>query len=248
MPVTWDNYFRIFLGKSGSSTASWSDQENTLGNHILSQNLGLDVKLKVIDISFYWQNITEDPPTKFIDNTPNVEDGLWGMSVRIPNFMPLNHLVFEYLSTTDQSGPWGDLDGVIYGGGDSYYTNGAIPNGWTYRGMTIGNPWLTSPKYNQDESTSTTNDVVRLYYFSGTGAIRTINYRLTLAYSKNYGLPRAIYDSYKKQFSWQLETSSPVTFLKNTRMSLGISGDRGAMYGNNLAVILGVSYSGFFGY
>ena len=248
MPVTWDNYFRIFLGKSGSSTANWSDQENTLGNHILSQNLGLDVKLKVVDISFYWQNITEDPPTKFIDNTPNVEDGLWGMSVRLPKFKPLNHLVFEYLSTTDMSGPWGELDGVIYGGGDSYYTNGDIPNGWTYRGMTIGNPWITSPKYNADGSPSIANNVVRLYYFSGTGIIHTFNYKLTLAYSKNYGLPKAIYDNYKKQFSWQLETSRAVNFLKNTRMSLGISGDRGAMYGNNLAVIVGVSYSGFWGY
>jgi hypothetical protein len=171
MPVTWDNYFRIFMGKSGSSTANWSDQENTLGNHILSQNLGLDVILKFVDISFYWQNITEDPPTKFIDNTPNVEDGLWGMSVRIPYFKPLNHFVFEYLSTTDMSGPWGDLDGVVYGGADNYYRNGNIPNGWTYKGMTIANPWITSPKYNQDGSTSTTNDVVRLYYFSGAGVI-----------------------------------------------------------------------------
>jgi hypothetical protein len=58
----------------------------------------------------------------------------------------------------------------------------------------------------------------------------------------------AIYDNYKKQFSWQLETSREVNFLKNTRMSLAISGDHGAMYGNNLAVMLGVSYSGFFGY
>jgi len=146
------------------------------------------------------------------------------------------------------SGPWVELDGVIYGGGDSYYKNGNIPNGWSYRGMTIGNPWLTSPKYNADGSPSITNDVVRLYYFSGTGIIHTFNYRLTLAYSKNYGLAKAIYESYKKQYSWQLETSRAVYFLKNTRMSLGISGDRGAMYGNNLAVMLGISYSGFWGY
>ncbi len=248
MPVNWINYFRIFFGKSGGSTANWSDQENTLGNHIISQNLGLDVKLKTISISFYWQNITEDPPVNFITKTPNIQDGLWGASVKLSKFKPLNHLVFEYLSTTDQSGPWGELDGVIYGGADNYYTNGLIPNGWSNQGMTIGNPWLTSPKYNKDGTLSTTNNTVRLYYFSGKGVIKKLNYRLTLAYSENYGLAKAIYGNPKKQLSWQLETSTPASFLKNTQISLGFSGDHGVQYGNNLAVILGISYSGFWRY
>ena len=248
MPATWDNYFRIFLGKSGSSSASWSDQENTLGNHIISQNLGLDIKLKSVKFSLYWQNITEDPPKKLIASTMNVEDGLWGISVKFSKSNILNHFVLEYLSTTDQSGPWAELDGIIYGGADSYYTNGSIPTGWTYRRMTIGNPWLTSPKYNKDGSLSTTNNTVRLYYFSGEGKLKSVNYRLTLAYSENFGLPKAIYENAKEQFSWQLETSMPLKKLKNTTMSLGISNDLGSMYGNNLALIVGISYSGFLSY
>ena len=86
MPVTLDNYLRIFFGKNGSSTATQSDQVNTLGNHIISQNLGLDLNLKSVLISLYWQNLTEDPPFNFITSTMNVQDGLWGMSVRIPTF------------------------------------------------------------------------------------------------------------------------------------------------------------------
>jgi len=246
MPATLDNYFRIFMGGSGNSTANLSDQENALGNHIISQNLGLDLKFKTALISFYWQSIAEDSPVKkFITNTPNIEDGLWGMSVKLPRFQPLNHFVFEYLCTTDQSGPWHDLDGVIYGGQDGYYTNSLIPNGWSYKGMTIGNPWLTSPKYNKDGSPSIVNNTLRLYYFSGKGSIKTINYRLTLAYSENFGHTAPIYTSYKRQLSWQLETSTAAKFLKNTQISLGLSGDRGSMYGNNLALILGISYSGF---
>ena len=246
MPATLDNYFRIFMGSSGSSTANWSDQENALGNHIVSQNLGLDFKSKSVLVSFYWQSIAEDSPViKFITNTPTIEDGLWGISVKLNKFIPLNHFVLEYLSTTDQNGPWHDLDGVIYGGLDGYYTNGLIPNGWSYKGMTIGNPWLTSPKYNKDGSTSIVNNTVRLYYFSGKGRIESINYKLTLAYSENFGQTAAIYQNCKKQFSWQLETSTPAKFMKNTQISIGISGDRGAMYGNNLSLIMGVTYSGF---
>lgn len=246
MPTTLDNYFRIFIGKSGSSTANWFDRENALGNHIISQNLGLDLKLESAHISFYWQSISEDPPVKkFITNTPNIEDGLWGISVTLPSIQQLNHVVFEYLSTTDQNGPWHDLDGVIYGGLDNYYRNSLIPNGWSYKGMTIGNPWLTSPKYNKDGSTSVINNTVRLYYFSGIGTVKSLNYRLTLAYSKNFGLTAPIYPESKNQFSWHLETSTTSKIIKNTQISLGISGDRGSMYGNNLALILGVSYSGF---
>jgi hypothetical protein len=244
MPVTLDNYLRIFLGKSGNATASMSDQINTLGNHIISQNLGMDINLTPINISLYWQNITEDPPVKFITNTPTIEDGLWGMSIRLPGWNILNHVVFEYMSTTDQNGPWHDLDGVIYGGQDSYYTNGMYPAGWSYKKMSIGNPWITSPKYNEDGSTATTNNTVRLYYFSGKGKIKATDYRLTLAYSENFGLTKPIYTECKKQFSWQLETLTPMNVLKGATIILGVSGDKGTMYGNKLALFAGLSYSG----
>jgi hypothetical protein len=254
MPVTLDNYLRIFLGEHGGSTANESDQINTLGNHIISQNLGFDLKLKSIVVSLYWQNLTEDPPVKFITAAPNVMDGLWGLSVHFPTFKPFNAFVLEYMSTTDQSGPWHDLDGVIYGGTDGYYQNGSTPGGWSYHGMTIGNPWLTSPNYNSNGSTTTENNFVRLYYFSGKGSIHTTNYRVSVAYSENFGSYdssngyKLSYANCKKQLSYQLETFTPVNFLRNTKISLGIAGDSGAMYGNNLAFIFGVSYTGFFGY
>jgi len=176
------------------------------------------------------------------------------MSLKFPNFKLFNIFVLEYLHTTDQSGPWHDLDGVIYGGGDGYYFNGQVPGGWSYRGMTIGNPWLTSPKYNQDGSTTITNNLVRLWYFSGRGAIKDLHYKLTVAYSENFGSANPSlgnnlsWENCKKQYSYQLETSTSFSFLKRTKVSLSIAGDREAQYGNNLALIMGVSYSGSFGF
>ena len=248
MPVTWDNYYRIFLGKSGGTTANISDQINTLGKHQLSQNLGLDLNLKSVSISLYWQNLTEDPPVRFITHTPNIADGLWGISVTLPKVKLFHKFVLEYLSTTDHSGPWHDLDGVIYGGIDPYYLNGQVGKGWTYYGMTIGNPWLTSPKYNQDGSITILNNTVRLYYFSGKGDYKLLDYKLTLAYSENYGLARQVYDNCKRQLSYQLETSTRLKFLTNTNASLVLSGDQGTQYGNNLSLILGISWSGMLGY
>ena len=244
MDATPGNYIRILLGKSGNSTANMSDQINTLGNHIISQNLGLDIDVKSVSISLYWQNITEDPPVEFITKTPNIEDGLWGASVKIPQFRLLNHFVFEYVSTTDHNGPWHDLDGVIYGGLDAYYTNGMYPNGWSYHGMTVGNPWLTSPRYNKNGSTTIENNTIRLYYFSGEGKVKSVNYRITMAKSKNWGPTKAIYNEYLDQFSWQIEASIPLSFLKNTKITLGFSKDNGQMYGNNTTAFVGLSFHG----
>jgi len=116
--------------------------------------------------------------------------------------------------------------------------------------MTLGNPWLTSPKYNLDGTLSTLNNLVRLYYFSGNGEFNSLNYKVTLAYSENFGFENPgtgvnpDYSTCKRQLSYQLETSTALTFLKNTKANLILSGDRGALYGNNLAVLLGISWKG----
>jgi hypothetical protein len=242
--VNLDNFMRIFFGKSGSASGPATEYVNTLGNHIISKNLGLGLKLPDFSMHLYWQNIYEDPPIFSMNKAYNKEDGLWGISVRLPKFRPLHSFVTEFLSTTDQSGPWHDLDGVIYGGKDNYYTNGVYPNGWSFYGMTIGNPWLTSPKYNTDGVVNTENNCLRLFYFSALGELMDFNYRITAAYSKNWGYAKPILDPVKNQFSGQLEVFHALPFLQNTEASLGLSGDRGSKYGNNVAVMFGLRYTG----
>jgi len=110
--------------------------------------------------------------------------------------------------------------------------------------MTIGTPWITSPKYNQDGNTSTENNTIRLYYFSGEGQIKSVNYRITLAKSKNYGGTKALYDGYLKQFSWQIECITPFKLIKNMNINWGLSGDKGDKYGNSTTFFIGFSYNG----
>lgn len=247
-PASWSNFKRVLLGDSGDASSSDTERYNALGNHIISKNLGVDIKLKSVDVSLYWQNIYEDGPIFYMYKAYNVEDGLWGASFRLKHFKPLSRFVLEYMSTTDQSGPWHDLDGVIYGGIDDYYVNVVYPNGWTFYGMTIGNPWLTSPKYNEDGRVSVSNNKVRLYYVAGMGSLQDISYKATLAYSENWGSPSVIYDKCKRQFSYQVEAAVPLRSVKNTKVSLGISGDRGGMYGKNFALLFGISFTGDFLY
>lgn len=243
-PANLENFKRVFLAKGGSADGPATEYFNTLGNHIISQNLGLSLKLTNVSVDLYWQNINEDKPILRMNKAYNKRDGLWGASVRLPKFKPLHSFVAEFLSTTDQNGPWHDLDGVILGGADSYYNNGVYPNGWSFYGMAVGNPWLTSPKYNTDGGVGFQNNSVRLFYVSGLGELSGFKYRFTTAYSQNWGLTARVMPPSKDQFSGQLEVSHALPFVKNTDVSLGLSGDRGSKYGNNLAVLIGFRYVG----
>jgi hypothetical protein len=242
--VNLDNFIRVFLGRQGSATSPDAEVLNALGNHIISKNLGLDLKLASLSVGLYWQNIYEDPPVLRMNKAFTKEDGLWGLSVRMPEFRPLHSWVLEYFSTTDQSGPWNTLDGVIYGGMDDYYNHWIYKNGWSNYGMSIANPWVTSPKYNTDGNVIFENNKVRLWYFSGLGELADYRYRATLAFCRNFGSVYNTYPEPKNQFSGQLEVSHDLPFFKRTEVSLGLSGDRGSMYGNNFALLLGIRYSG----
>jgi hypothetical protein len=246
--VNWTNFMKVFKADSGGSDSPETEQLNALGNHIFSLSMALDLKLDACKVSAYWQNMYEDGPVFRMTKAYNMKDGLWGVSLRMPRFKPLEGLVMEYLCTTDQSGPWHDLDGVIYGGNDSYYNNGVYTNGWTHDGMTIGNPFLTSPVYNTDGSVSIENNMVKLCYASGKGSFGAYHYRASLAYSRNFGQVYSLYASCRKQYSWFLDVSRPLPFWKNVSANVGLAGDLGTMYGHNFQLMLGIHYTGLFNY
>jgi hypothetical protein len=81
-PTGFNNFLRIFAAQGGGGDANISDQINTLGNHIVSQQLKITADFKQWHLGAYWQNISEDGPVRFITNTINIHDGLWGLSVK----------------------------------------------------------------------------------------------------------------------------------------------------------------------
>ncbi len=240
MRHNWKDFFTIFIGGSGGIGG---EEINALGNHILSQSLGLNLNINNFEINTYWQNITEDGPLRIIfNNTMNSADGLWGISLKNDELKYVNKIVFEYLNTTDQSGPYHDKDGIVYGGCDDYYNNYIYLNGWNYFMRTIGTPFITSPAYNTNGSIRSNNNMVRVRHVGLEGEIGGAGYRGFISFSKNYG----DYNLRKQSsdLSLLLDVKKKYPKLDNLEICWSIAADFGSFYGNNIGLLVTLKKSG----
>ena len=110
----FSSYLQAVLGRKGGATRS--EQLNRQGNHMISQTLCLTAKGEGWHVDLYWQDIQEDARPRFIGTGQNKKDGLWGVSMEQSRWPFLSGSTVEVLQTTDQSGPWHDRDGMVFGG------------------------------------------------------------------------------------------------------------------------------------
>ena len=244
-PTSIQNYFNIFFGRSGGKDANISDQINALGNHIISQSTRLDIDIKDYKISGYWQNVSEDGPIKFITNTMNVPDGLWGITIRNPKFPLVKGILYEYLNTTDQSGPYHDKDGIIYGGADSYFENSIYNSGWTYYKRIIGTPFISLPTFNSSGEMTFLNNRVQVHHIGIEGDIASYQYRILSSFSKNYGSYfLALNEERRNNTSVMLEIKKQFPKLHNIEFGCTVAADFGKLYGNSVGSLFSIRKRG----
>lgn len=237
-PVSFADFVQVALLRSGSASTNLNEQLNLGGNHIVSQSLRFDIQVSDFKMGAYWQQMNEDKPIRPIWQSVNIHDGLWGFSVRNENFPIIKGLVYEYLNTTDQNGPYHDKDGIVYGGNDSYFNNYLFQSGWTHFGRTIGNPFLTSPIYNANGGISIQNNRVQLHHVGIEGCISDVNFRVLASFSNNYGTYSEPFSIVKKSANTLLELSRTFEKLWGINATLAFGVDWGEMYGNNSGIML----------
>ena len=236
----WNAFMNALLVRSGGYMAT--DQINAQGNHIGSQILTLDIKGNKWKVSAYWQNIFEDGPIKFIGFGMNSLDGLWGINITQQHWPFISGLTYEFLQTTDQSGPFHDKDGFIFGGNDSYYKNGIYQNGWNYWYRTIGNPFITSPIYNADGTISTLNNRVKAHFIGIKGDIYGYKYRVMCSYADNYGTYNRPLRSTNTAIL--IECSKHVEKAWGLDFGFAFAGDFGNQFGNTFGAMLTIKKQG----
>lgn len=225
----WKAFKAAFLVRSGGTMAN--DQINAQGNHIGYQQLALDVKGTDWKVSAYWQIINEDGPIKLIGFGMNNKDGLWGISATQIRWPFISGVTYEFLNTTDQSGPFHDKDGCVYGGADGYYGNSIYRQGWTYYGSIIGSPLL-----------SLTNNRVRAHHVGVKGDIYGFRYRAMLTYADNYGTYNKPLRTHNTAVLLEVKKHVPQAWGMDFGITIG--GDFGDQYGNLFGAMVTISKQG----
>ena len=246
-PRSLKDFMRIVAGKAGDANASASAQKNVLGNHYGAYDIKLGYLNDAFDIHIYKQHFFEDASGMELYNLP---DGLYGIQLNLPDFLPVNKLVIEYLYTRDQSGPvhYIDFDRDIYpgqgGGRDDYYNNEEYTTGVSYFNRSIGSPLITSPEYN-DGHLGFRNNRVRAFHIGFKGYLsEQVAYRILATSSENWGTMNRPFLRKEYAVSCGARISYCHPRLEGWLFSGEVAADFGSLYGNNTGVSLSISKSG----
>lgn len=184
--------FETFLYASIAKPYSNGDIENMrVGNHLGSIDIGATYDFNSIRVFLYRQFLYDAGALYYL---ANLRDGLNGLSLlnrKAPSGnIQWKKVVFEFLYTRNQAGEvWSPHTASIY---ENYYNNGYYPIGWSYKGIGLGNPFITPrtdmiEELPEEPDYSFTNNRVVLFHAGVDMDIYGWNIISKLSYSQNHG-------------------------------------------------------------
>lgn len=204
--------FKDFLHAFIPSGADATDgaYANVEGNHLGSWLMRFNYKADTWHIGVYADHFFEDHSQMFFldydgygegeewqDRKKNryyrykLKDIMLGAELNLPHGTWLRNVVFEYLYTKYQSGPF-NHDHTMnipdhLAGMDDYYNHGNYP-GWQHWGQVMGNPLYRSPIYNENGDLYVHDNRFVAFHlgFDGQPTSR-LGYRVLATYQKGWG-------------------------------------------------------------
>jgi len=242
-PASFSDYIKVVFGAEGGDSATQSDQNNALGNHVGAYLLQFNYKGEKTDFNFYYSHPFEDTSGRELTNW---QDGLYGVFVDFKKAKSLvTHVLGEFTYTKNMSNISTSTSGA-----DNYFNNGIYRSGWTYFGNSIGSPYFTSKPV--DENGITNGVIVGDNRFSAinigaNGFIKAVAYKALLSYTTYYGWFNQEYDSYPVQFSGILDLVIPQkVFNLPFELSASMSFDTGTYRPVNFGGFLSLRKTGVF--
>ncbi|MFN3378724.1 MAG: capsule assembly Wzi family protein [Runella zeae] len=255
--VQWGGENQIWPNGLNPNAAWWgvvfgkSWMGSRVGNHLGTIDFGFRWKLPHGKLFFYRQNIYEDGS---LYSFLNIGDGLNGVVYRpiqkSERLFSLTSLLFEFLNTTSQGGDIFNLSTGVFGK-DNYFNHYIYTEGWSYKGQTIGTPFIT-PQENLDrrwplvKNSFSNNNRVKLLHLGARGHYLDWHWFLKTSFSINYGLYDYPLIGNPKQFSSILQVQKSLSWLGGIEWSTALGIDAGRLYKSSLAIQLGLRKRGFF--
>ncbi len=249
IPATFNNYLYVVtgltLGNNGANlqTNGLNDAWNRAGNHLGTIDLGAEITIGKVKILGYRQSYYEDGSLYYGNN---ITDGLHGISIQSKSKSAFRKLVLEYFNSASQGGPLGsNAPQAWQRGKDNYFNNSVYNNGWTYRKMSIGNPFMTldsETDLNPGNKTYFDNNRVESFYVATEWNIGDATVLLKGSLANAFGWFGSAYNPVKKMYSFAAFFQKPQVVLGYKSTLKGKIGyDQSEWYPSVLGIHLGLS-------
>ncbi|WP_354304992.1 capsule assembly Wzi family protein [Pedobacter sp. UYP1] len=184
------SFFYVATGKSYGAAGVPTSK---IGNQLGSVDLGAEYDFTSVKVMVYRQTFYD---VGALSKLANIRDGLNGISFENKNYDRKNRgfewkkALFEFFYSKDQAGyPWSI---PTKSGDEDYYNNFYYMEGWSYNGLGVGNPLITT----RDDARkgqayryadNFINNRVVAVHFGLSGSVKEWDFTTKLTYSKNYG-------------------------------------------------------------
>ncbi|WP_163319062.1 capsule assembly Wzi family protein [Dysgonomonas sp. 520] len=246
-PAKLKDFFKILIPSSGDSDSNGTDQINILGNMYGSWHFLGNYKFKNnITLKAYHDHFFDDHSGMWFKNK---FDGLWGVELSFNKRQPITNILFEYVNTKSQSGPflWDESPSIPIqvSAGDDYYNSVDYVSVSNY-GQNIGNPLLVSPIYNNGKSLYIYNNRISAFHLGVSGYVSSeVSYRAKYTLSKSWGTYFVPSTDVRKQYSFLLDVNYQPYFLDGWLFGGSLAYDDSDMVGDNFGVRFKVAKSFF---
>ncbi len=248
MPGGLKSFFKAFIPMSGGSDTPWGDQVNVEGNHLGSWNFALTYYVNDWRFRAYLDHYFDDH-SQMVWQYGRWKDGQLGIEVDFPQNRWISAVVWEGMSTKQQTGPllYDEFAGTLgyqVSAGDNYYNNYCY-QAWQHWGQGMGNPFLPGPIYNKDGKITFKSNRVRAQHIGVEGnPSDEWNWRVLISFARHWGTYATPLDKQRKQFSSLYEVTYSPKWATGWSASVGMGLDRGNYLGNSTGGILTIKKTG----
>ena len=171
-----------------------------------------------------------------------MKDGLYGFELTPPKNRFIGTIVYEYITSRDQSGPVLHNSGENLleqaGGMDDYY-NHYYYQAWQHWGMAICNPHTLSPLYNERSNLTMPYQRLRSHHFGVEGGgFSNWQYRAMASWSKHWGSIKIPLPNPLTQLSLMGEVTYHLARHNGWQFTGALALDRSGLIGNNYGGML----------
>ena len=173
----------------GGNDPNDGDFSNTEGNHVGSWHGSLNYQGKGWSVRGYFEHLFDDHSQLFLQY--GWKDMTWGLEANLPKNQFVSSILVELISTKDQtSAVYHDATDVLpiqISGRDSYY-NHQVYGAWQHWGMTMGNPLLLSPIYNENHQVFNYHNRIKATHLGIAGDPSPVfHYRVLYTHLRSWG-------------------------------------------------------------